>query len=165
MERCCKCLCNYEFDTLGLYINFKDKTLDDVRYLLDKWCLVNRIDLRQLDIAYNYFNYEFLQRYGQQQLLDNTKWLLSLGHRQYNFFTDKLLNQSEDYINMYNFVISHRSIVIFIGDMTEDIDCEYGNYLQCMKVPIIHLTQDRYVRTFWVGIPDKEYNYYIDNLS
>lgn len=163
--RCCKCLCDYEFDVLGLYINFEDKTLDDVRYLLDKWCLVNKVDLRQLDIAFNYFNYDFLQRYGQHNKLDNYKWLLSLGLYQYNFFTDKLVNHIEDYINMYNYVISHRSIAMFIGEMTSDMKLEYNNYIKCLKVPVIHLTQDNYVRTFWTGISDKEYNYYLDNLS
>lgn len=152
----CQQLCCYEFEVIGLYINFNDRTQLDVRYALDKFRKNTGVDFSQITLAYHYWNYEDCQKYGLHREYDNLKYLNSLGQSYFNFYTD-LMDENEGYIRMYNFIHSYRSIALFYGELTPRFQQEYQEYSVCQKIPIIHLRPNDYCKVIWVGIPDKHY--------
>lgn len=154
-----KCLCNFEFEVLALYLNFKDKSLWDVRYAIDHFIQKTKIDLDKITTVFCYYSWDFCSQYGQFTEMENINYLNSLGREQYNFFTDwmDLSCKEDDYINMYNFVTGHKSIAVFYGEMDSYAKNEFENYQKCQKVPCITITPNEYCKVFWVGIPDSEY--------
>lgn len=156
----CRNLCCYEFDTVGLYLNFKDKSLWDVRYAIDKWCQLTKVDLKDTTIVYNQMNLTDCQKYGQFKNAEYLAYLESISPNRYNFYTDFYSQETDDYIRMYNYLVNTKSIIIFFGDIE---GTKYKNEFEQYKInncrPIITITPNEYCDVFWVGITDKQYDY------
>lgn len=161
----CECLCGCEFDTLTVYLNFKDLNLEDVVFAIDSWRFKYNIDLREVRLCYYHPSYKELQKYGQHcNHMDDIKYLLSLGRDQINFFTN-FESIDKDYSEMFEYTINHNSIVMFIGTKTDRMKIELDKYLEVQQVPIIEISNSFKIRPIWVGEPDYDYNDYRDNLS
>jgi hypothetical protein len=157
-----------EIDTIGLYPNFGDKSLEDVIYQFEKFCLRYKIDPKGITLAYKYYDYDTISKYGfHDGTYDNLKWLESVGCNRLNTFTD-IRSEVSDYTVLYNYVISHKSLAIFIGAREGQIEKEYEFYIKtckCHTVPVITLIPDQYAELFWVGRPDRDLTNYLDHLS
>jgi hypothetical protein len=55
---------------------------------------------------------------------------------------------------MYNYVVNHRSLVLFIGSTDEYTQVEMDNYMQQNCIPVIQLLEDEYKEIIWPGTPD-----------
>lgn len=149
---CCRC-CNYEFDTLALYPNFNDGSVVDTRYLLDTWRFDNHIELRNVTLVYRYMNLFQAQHYGISYHYENWKWLEELGYKRYNFFRD-YFHQTEEYTNMFNYVVNHKSLVIFLGKTDKYTEVEMDAYKQLRCIPVYQLLEEEYKEIVWPGSPD-----------
>lgn len=155
---------NYEFDVLTVLPNFDNSNVTEIKYLFDKFIQEYNLDPKQLTIAYVYPNFNYLQKYGDHSRLDNLKWLRVLGREQLNFFTDHK-HEEDDYINLYNFTSSHRSLILSLGCPCGVLESELCQYKSKGCNPVVEIVADERVTFKWVGTSDREYNYYLDNLS
>lgn len=160
MSQCCstncKYLCDYEFDTLALYLNFKDKSLWDVRYAIEKWCTMTKVDLSKIKLCYNHIDYVTAQKYGLHYEIEEIQFLNTLGNDYLNFFR-RLDTTVDDNIRLFNYVSSHRSLCIFYGERSDLNKTEFFQYTKCSEIPVITITPLEFCKVFWVGIPDKDY--------
>lgn len=160
----CKCCKGYEFDTLGLYFDLKYVNLSTLKYLLDRWEVINLVNLDNVTWIYRQFNKDWTRKYGMKDAEQLIKYLDTKGTGRINFFNSNR-DETDDYINMYNFLNSHKSLCLFIGELHDDIESEYTLYCKCHKIPCIHIEKEEDIIDPWVGTSDNDLNQWNDNLS
>lgn len=146
------CICGYEFDKVGLYVNFFDRWWHDTKHLMDGWCRDRNIDLRKVELFYTYPDKVWMSKNGTFDLVEHIEYLESLSPRRHNLFNE--LRSSQDILDeLFDHISTTRSMALFVGNMTEDMEKEWLRYIDDGRSMCVHLTPDVYEKEIWVGNP------------
>lgn len=150
---CCKSTCcGYEFDKVGLYINFFDEDWHDIRALVEKFQKDHNIDLRNTEIIYYYPERDFITKEGLHEIWENLEYLESLSVRRHNVFNE-FVDSNKSKREMFENLVNSKSLALFVGNFNRDMEYWWNEFIVDGRLMCVHLTPDEYEPDIWIGNP------------
>lgn len=144
-------------DYIGLFVNFENDTLHDLRSLLNSWCKEHKLNINKLNIRYCYPKYHYLQNYGLIDQQKELRWLESLSTNVGNFTIGEVPTGS-DYSNLCRWLVHNHGVAVFLGKPKGFHEYVYDQLVKDLKIHIVLLEQNIKTREIWVGEPDDKFS-------
>ena len=147
----CKCK-GYEFNKVGLYIDFFDEDWHDVRTLIDKFQKDHNVDIGKTEIFYYYPDRDFITKEGLHEIWENLEYLESLSVRRHNVFNEFVPSEKSKE-EMFDHLVNSKSLPLFVGKFNKDMKMWWDKFIVDGRLMLVHLTPDEYEPDIWIGNP------------